>query len=270
MQTKASRAAELIVARSAQETIGNGARRCRAAGRDRGGHDPGRIEDLWQRLTDGSFYRSGPILASAVSGIDQALWDILGKRLQTPIHQLLGGAVRDRVRVYGWIGGDEPDGVRESAQAAKEHRLSGLAKVGMGVWRGLGPHRDQRNVVGNHVVQVAGQGGALSSAAVEPGLFLGGETGPLAGGDHDVDQPRAEHESRREAKHEQLVGGCVPPTMPAKGMLNSSTRAARLAIKVMASLGRVTATPMHTQVAIMRRISSSWLSSWKSRNNWSP
>ena len=99
------------------------------------GHDPGRIEDLWQRLTNGSFYRGGPILASAVSGIDQALWDILGKRLQTPIHQLLGGAVRDRVRVYGWIGGDEPDGVRESAQAAKD---SGLTAVKMNATPALG------------------------------------------------------------------------------------------------------------------------------------
>ena len=161
-------------------------------------------------LTDGSFYRGGPILVSAVSGIDQALWDILGKRLQTPIHQLLGGAVRDRVRVYGWIGGDEPDGVRESAQAAKEHRLSGLAKVGMGVWRGLGPHRDQRNVVGNHVVQIAGQGGALSSAAVEPGLLLGGDASPVAGGEDDVQKPGAQHEGRRDTKHEQLVHGLLP------------------------------------------------------------
>ena len=63
------------------------------------GQDPGRIEHLWQVMTNASFYRGGPILASAVSGIDQALWDILGKRLGAPVHQLWGGAVRDRIRV---------------------------------------------------------------------------------------------------------------------------------------------------------------------------
>ncbi|XSS50056.1 galactonate dehydratase [Propionibacteriaceae bacterium G1746] len=92
------------------------------------GQDPGRIEHLWQLMTNGSFYRGGPILASAVSGIDQALWDILGKRLGTPVHQLLGGAVRDRIRVYGWIGGDEPSGIADAAAAAK---ASGLTAVKM-------------------------------------------------------------------------------------------------------------------------------------------
>lgn len=99
------------------------------------GVDSGRIEDLWQRLTNGSFYRGGPILASAVSGVDQALWDILGKRLDAPVHQLLGGAVRDRVRVYGWIGGDRPDDVRESAEGA---RASGLTAVKMNATPALG------------------------------------------------------------------------------------------------------------------------------------
>ena len=59
-------------------------------------------------MTKGSFYRGGPILASAVSGLDQALWDIAGKHYGAPVHQLLGGPVRDRIRVYGWVGGDEP------------------------------------------------------------------------------------------------------------------------------------------------------------------
>lgn len=99
------------------------------------GQDPGRIEDLWQRMTNGSFYRGGPILASAVSGIDIALWDILGKRLGVPIHQLLGGAVRDRIRVYGWIGGDRPDDVREAAEGA---RASGLTAVKMNATPAVG------------------------------------------------------------------------------------------------------------------------------------
>jgi len=77
------------------------------------GADPARIEDHHRTLSNGSFYRGGPILSSAVAGIDQALWDIKGKTLGAPVHELLGGPVRDRVRVYAWIGGDEPDEVRD-------------------------------------------------------------------------------------------------------------------------------------------------------------
>ena len=64
------------------------------------GKDPRRIEHHWQALYKGSFYRGGPILTSALSGIEQALWDILGKSLGVPVYQLLGGAVRDRIRIY--------------------------------------------------------------------------------------------------------------------------------------------------------------------------
>lgn len=78
------------------------------------GADPLRVENHWQTLTRGTFYRGGAILASAIAGIDQALWDIAGKTLGVPVHQLLGGAVRERVRVYTWIGGDDPDDVASS------------------------------------------------------------------------------------------------------------------------------------------------------------
>jgi galactonate dehydratase len=73
------------------------------------GRDPRRIEAHWQTLYRGGFYRGGPVLTSALSGIEQALWDILGKHLGVPVHQLLGGRVRDRIRMYGWSGG-EPTG----------------------------------------------------------------------------------------------------------------------------------------------------------------
>lgn len=79
------------------------------------GQDPSRIEDHWQVMTRGGFYRGGPILSSAVAGIDQALWDIAGKSLGAPVHRLLGGPVRDRVRVYAWIGGDRPEAIVEEA-----------------------------------------------------------------------------------------------------------------------------------------------------------
>ncbi len=81
------------------------------------GQDPLRIEDHWQVLTKGGFYRGGPVLSSAVAGIDQALWDIAGKTLGVPVYQLLGGPVRDRIRVYSWIGGDRPSDVAEAAKA---------------------------------------------------------------------------------------------------------------------------------------------------------
>ena len=84
------------------------------------GRDPLRIEDHWQVLSKGGFYRGGPVLSSAVAGIDQALWDIAGKVRGAPVHELLGGPVRDKVRVYGWIGGDEPAEVAEAAAAQAE------------------------------------------------------------------------------------------------------------------------------------------------------
>jgi galactonate dehydratase len=90
------------------------------------GRDPLRIEDHWQVLTKGSFYRGGPILGSAVAGLDQALWDIAGKHFGAPVHQLLGGPVRDRIRVYGWVGGDEPDEVAEAISAQVEAGLTAV------------------------------------------------------------------------------------------------------------------------------------------------
>lgn len=64
--------------------------------------DPRRIEYIWQQLYRGGFYRGGPVHCSALSGIDMALWDLLGKSLGAPVHQLLGGRVRDRIRMYAW------------------------------------------------------------------------------------------------------------------------------------------------------------------------
>jgi galactonate dehydratase len=79
------------------------------------GTDPLLIEDHWQVLRRGGFYRGGPVLSSALAGIDQALWDIAGKVRGAPVHELLGGPVRQRVRVYSWVGGDDPDAVAEQA-----------------------------------------------------------------------------------------------------------------------------------------------------------
>ena len=64
------------------------------------GQDPRRIEHHWQAIYRGAFYRGGPVLMSALSGVEQALWDIKGKDLGVPVYELLGGAVRDSIRMY--------------------------------------------------------------------------------------------------------------------------------------------------------------------------
>lgn len=81
------------------------------------GTDASRIEDTWQKIYRNGCYRGGPVLMSAISGIDMALWDIKGKALGVPVHALLGGAVRDKVRTYCWIGGDRPTGLIAGARA---------------------------------------------------------------------------------------------------------------------------------------------------------
>ncbi len=88
--------------------------------------DAGHIEDIWQILYRGGFYRGGPILSSAMSGIEQALWDIKGKSLGVPVYDLLGGPVRERIRVYSWIGGDRPADV---VAAAKEKAAQGYSAI---------------------------------------------------------------------------------------------------------------------------------------------
>ena len=82
------------------------------------GEDPLQIEKHWQAMYRGAFYRGGPILMSAIAGVDQALWDIKGKYHDAPVHQLLGGQVRDRIKVYAWVGGDRPADIVASAQQA--------------------------------------------------------------------------------------------------------------------------------------------------------
>ncbi|MDD9728980.1 galactonate dehydratase [Mameliella sp. AT18] len=81
------------------------------------GRDPLHIEDIWQSLYRNGCYRGGPVLMSAISGIDMALWDIKGKYHDAPVHALLGGPVRNRVRTYCWIGGDRPRNLIEGAKA---------------------------------------------------------------------------------------------------------------------------------------------------------
>lgn len=92
------------------------------------GKDPMHIEDHWNVMYRAGFYRGGPILMSAIAGIDQALWDIKGKFFNAPVYQLLGGKARDSIRIYSWIGGDRPADV---ANAAKATVATGFTAVKM-------------------------------------------------------------------------------------------------------------------------------------------
>lgn len=84
------------------------------------GTPAGDIEKIWTTLYRAGFYRGGGVLMSAISGIDQALWDIKGKYFGAPVYELLGGAQRNRMRVYSWIGGDRPSDVGKAALEKKE------------------------------------------------------------------------------------------------------------------------------------------------------
>ena len=92
------------------------------------GKDPADIEGIWETLYRAGFYRGGGVLMSAISGIDQALWDIKGKKFGVPVYQLMGGKCRDKMRVYSWIGGDRPSDV---GNAAKEKMNDGFTAIKM-------------------------------------------------------------------------------------------------------------------------------------------
>lgn len=74
------------------------------------------IEDVWQVMYRAGFYRGGPILTSAMSGVEQAMWDIKGKALGVPAYELIGGKCRDKIQVYCWVGGDRPHDTLAAAQ----------------------------------------------------------------------------------------------------------------------------------------------------------
>ena len=92
------------------------------------GADPSRIEDIWETIYRAGFYRGGGVLMSALSGIDQALWDIKGKSFGAPVYELMGGRCRDKMKVYSWIGGDRPSDV---GRAAKEKQNEGFKAIKM-------------------------------------------------------------------------------------------------------------------------------------------
>ncbi len=113
------------------------------------GRNANEIEDIWQILYRGGFYRGGAILMSAISGIDQALWDIKGKYLNVPVHELLGGAVRNKMKMYCWIGGDNPDVVLEQAHQKVKDGFKAVKMNATGAMEWVSSIKDVKKVANN-------------------------------------------------------------------------------------------------------------------------
>ncbi len=94
------------------------------------GKDPRLIEDHWTVLYRGGFYRGGGVHMSALAGIDQALWDIKARALGVPVHELLGGRLRETIKVYSWIGGDRPAETAVGARAAVDRGFTAVKMNG--------------------------------------------------------------------------------------------------------------------------------------------
>jgi len=107
------------------------------------------IEDIWQVLYKGGFYRGGPILMSAISGIDQALWDIKGKHLGVPVYDLLGGPVREKMKMYCWIGGDHPEVVLEQAKQKVEQGYKAVKMNATGTFEWIDSIKKIKTVANN-------------------------------------------------------------------------------------------------------------------------
>ena len=90
------------------------------------GADPSEIEGLWETMYRAGFYRGGGVLMSAISGIDQALWDIKGKVFGVPVYELMGGRCRNKMKVYSWIGGDRPSDVGAAAKQKQEEGFKAI------------------------------------------------------------------------------------------------------------------------------------------------
>ncbi|ELZ05401.1 galactonate dehydratase [Natrialba asiatica] len=122
------------------------------------GKDPHNIEDHWQAMYRGCFYRGGPVLMSAIAGIDQALWDIKGKHFDIPVYELLGGRTRDRIRVYQWIGGDRVSEIGTEAKQLLEAGYTALKMDASNQLRHLEPPRAITDIVDRvrHVRSVVG------------------------------------------------------------------------------------------------------------------
>jgi galactonate dehydratase len=114
------------------------------------GQDANPIEHHWQRMHRHGFWRGGVILGSAISGIDQALWDLKGKRLGVPVYDLMGGPTRKRVRLYTHVGGRSPE---DAADHAQRLVAAGYTALKMGVPRAAAT-ADERALLRSTVARV--------------------------------------------------------------------------------------------------------------------
>jgi galactonate dehydratase len=114
------------------------------------GQDANLIEHHWQRMHRHGFWRGGVVLGSAISGIDQALWDLKGKRLGVPVYDLLGGPTRQRVRLYTHVGGTSPE---QAAEHAQQLVAAGYTALKMGVPRAAAA-ADERALLRSTVARV--------------------------------------------------------------------------------------------------------------------
>lgn len=140
------------------------------------GVDPRNINDIWQMLYRTRFYRGGPVMMSAIAGIDQALWDIKGKALGVNVTELLGGKVRDKIKAYSWVGGDRPSDVVEGINKLREigfdtFKLNGCEDLGY-----IDTHKKIR-----HSISIAADIRKEFGDDIEFGLdFHGRVTAPMA------------------------------------------------------------------------------------------
>ena len=140
------------------------------------GMDPSNINDIWQMLYRTRFYRGGPVMMSAIAGVDQALWDIKGKKLGVNVTELLGGKVRDKIKAYSWVGGDRPsdviDGIKKLRKIGFDtFKLNGCEDLGY-----IDTHKKLR-----HSIEIAAQIREEFGDDIEFGLdFHGRVTAPLA------------------------------------------------------------------------------------------
>lgn len=90
------------------------------------GRDPSQIEDIWQYLYRGAYWRRGPVTMTAIAAVDVALWDIKGKALNTPVYNLLGGKSREGVLVYAHANGAD---IAEAIDSVQQHQALGYLAV---------------------------------------------------------------------------------------------------------------------------------------------